>query len=65
MRLQFNEILGIIKDNEIDRWRAILKIDRVNRMSGFSVDNITHKDREIADNNLKLFFTYKTQYWIS
>ena len=61
MHRQRNEILGMIMDKEIDRWMVILKIDRVHCLSGFSVSTTTPKDKEIVDNNLKLFFTHKTQ----
>jgi len=60
MRWHCNEILGMMMDKEIDRWKVIQKIGRVHRLSGFSVSHTTSKDKEIADNNLKLFFTHKT-----
>jgi len=53
--LQRNDILGVIKDNEIDRWQFILKIGQVHRISGFSMGTTTEQDRQIVDNNLKLF----------
>ena len=61
MRSQRNEILGVIKDNEIDKWMVILKIGRVRRISGFLVGITTKRDRQIMDNNLKLFLTCKTE----
>ena len=61
MRLQRNEILRIIKDNEIDRWMFILKIGLVHRISGFSMGTTTERDKQIVDNNLKFFFTCKTE----
>ena len=61
MRLQHNEILGVIKDNEINKWIFTLKIGRVHRISGFSVGTTIDRDRQIVDNNLKLFFTCKTE----
>ena len=51
----------MIIDKEIDSWMVILKIDRVHHVSGFSMSTTTSEDEEIMDNNLKLFFTYKTQ----
>ena len=59
--LQHNEILGVIKDNEIDRWQFILKTGRVHRISDFLVGTTTERDRQIVDNNLKLFFTCNTE----
>ena len=39
----------------------ILKIGQVYCISEFSVDTTTERDRQIVDNNLKLFFTCKTE----
>ena len=43
------------------KWPFILKIDRVHRISGFLIGTATERDRQIVDNNLKLFFTCKTE----
>ena len=43
--LQRNDILGVIKDNEIDMWQFILKTGRVHRISRFSVGTTTERDR--------------------
>ena len=59
--LQRNEILGVIKDNEIDKWQFILKSGRVHRISEFAVGTATERDRQIVDHNFKLFFTCKTE----
>ena len=48
-------------DKDIDRWKFILKMDRLYRFSGFAVSYTTDKDKEIVDNNLKLFFTHNTE----
>ena len=39
----------------------ILKIDQVHRIYEFSLGTTTKRDRQIVDNNLKLFFACKTQ----
>ena len=48
-------------DKDIDRWKFILKMGRLHRLSGFSVSYATPKDKEIVDHDLKLFFSHKTE----